>query len=471
MAKKTKEQNYRSGIDLQKERDNVIRTLIFAYVLTILFDGIFRKWILPDYSTPIMMVKQFIALAICGYGLPYFAKMSIWEKSFFAVGVMVFITTFLFGHQNIFVALYGCLPYWFGLPVCFIMGQVLNYTDLRKIARLVVRTSIINSLLLILQFNLPVTHWLNYQGGEMDVNIIGFTVSSLEGGFRPSGLFVYNSQNAMFQMLALSFMLFYLFLKSNNKHNRVIIPALILNILSLPFSVSRTNIFYQIGVVAFFIVFCLQKSRRVRVLKVSAIAIIILAILSSLPMVGSALRSINARFDNASEVQYGRVSTTEGTIRDIWNRNVVYNFEALIDPHTIEGDEVPFWGYGQGMSTQVGGRLLGLHKNSGFSLAEWDGLRIMCESGLLFGWLIVFLRVGYAFRFLFRLRLMNQQHKYLSLMLMPSFLVSFYLLNNWGNLFQSNFAFLVGGLFLAAYKYRIYDGNNLPHKNSDIDVK
>lgn len=442
---------------LHEDRKKILRFLIFAYLFAILYDGIFRKWLLPSFSTPLMMVKQVIAVLICAYGFPYFSRLTIWEKSFAIIGALVFGTTFIFGHQNLFVALYGCLSYWFGLPVCFIIGKILGYDDLKKIGKIFVQTSIFNSILIILQFNLPVTHILNYQTGGLDANIIGYSVSSLEGGFRPSGIFVYNSQNAMFQMLAFSFILFFLFMRGVNTGRYVQLVALILNLLSLPFSVSRTNFFYQIGVAVFFLLFCLQKSQRKKYLSVLSVSLIVLLFSSRLSMVNSAIRSISARFANASEVQYGEVSTTQGTLKDLWDRNVSYNIDAIIDPHTIDGDPVPFWGYGQGMSTQVGGRMLGVTKNAGFALAEWDGLRIMCESGLLFGWAIIFIRVGYAFRYVFSILRFKRRHKYLSLILLPSFLVCFFLLNNWGNIFQANFAFFVGGLFMASIKFRIYD--------------
>ena len=192
------------------------------------------------------------------------------------------------------------------------------------------------------------------------------------------------------------------------------------------------------------------------ILKNLPFAIIGLVLLSCLPIISSATDTILARFADASVDQYAGKGTIEGTLLDLYYRNVVYNIEAIINPKTFDGETIPFWGYGQGMSTQVGGRLLGITENAGFALAEWDGLRIMCESGYFFGWTIIFIRMGYAFRYLFSIKTFKQKHNYLSLIILPAFLVTFYLLNNWGNLFLSNMSFLVGGIFLASKKYRIY---------------
>ena len=447
-----------SGIDSDTKK--ILRKFIYLFLLLLLFDGALRKWMFISFSAPIMMLKEILAIIICLIGLPYFPKMSNWEKTFFFVGVCVFITTLLFGHHNIIVAMYGCLPYWFGLPICFIIGKILNYQDLMRIGKLMIYTSILNSVLLILQFNLPVEHFLNYQGSEIDERIIGYSVSSLDGLFRPGGLFMHSSQNAVFQMLPLAYMLYFIFLQDSGKNRKISIFALVIQIISLPFAISRTTIFCHAGILAFFFLFGLPKANKMTLIKYIPLIIVGLMILSYVPSVNEALNSMSNRFTNASQSQFDDLTTAEGTLKDLYNRNIVYNLRALIQPKTLDGEDVPFWGFGQGMSTQVGGRLLSINRNAGFSLAEWDGLRIMCESGMIFGWIIIFVRIGYAFRFLFSINKLTKNNKFLSLSLLPVFLISFYLLTNWGNLFQANFAFFVGGLFLVSLKYQVY--NQIP---------
>lgn len=403
-----------------------------------------------------MIVKQLVAIVICGYGIAYFPSMTKWEKSFIFFGTIAFITTLLFGHQNLIVDIYGCLPFWFGLPVCFIIGKVLDYKDLIKIGKVLVYTSVINSVLLILQFSLPVEHFINFQGTEVEEALIGYSISELQGSFRPSGIFVHNSQNALFQMLSCAYLFFFIFLRKKDETKTGFWAILVLQLVSLLFTISRTAIFYHVGIMAFFFLFCFSVRQKIKVLRYVPVIVVGIAALAFVPSVKVAFNSLVARFVTASESQFRGVSAAEGTVMDIINRNVFYNLEALFNPHTINGSNVPFFGYGQGISTQVGGRLLGLDENSGFYLAEWDGLRIICESGLALGWILIFIRLGYAFRYLFQIPAFRRKHKSMSLSLLPVFLVCFYLLTTWGNLFQSNFSFLVGGLFMASLKYRIY---------------
>jgi hypothetical protein len=162
-----------------------------------------------------------------------------------------------------------------------------------------------------------------------------------------------------------------------------------------------------------------------------------------------AMSNMLDRFENASHSQFRRANVVEGQLLDLINRGVIYNFNALVNPKTIDGEDVPFWGFGQGISTQVGGRIKGIKKNSGFALAEWDGLRIICESGLILGWIILFIREGYVWRFIPYIAEWKRKRFFLLLSLYPALLLSFFPISTWGNLTVANFAFMVCGMFLS----------------------
>ena len=233
----------------------------------------------------------------------------------------------------------------------------------------------------------------------------------------------------------------------------VLTIAIILELIAVVFSSSRTNVFVHLIVFSFFFFFTTNAKRKMKFLKVVVLSLPLLIAIVSTNLLESAFDNLGSRFENASQSQYRGVSTLEGTINDLIYRGVICNLDALIEPKTFSGEDPPFWGFGQGMGTQVGGRLMELGKSTaGFALAEWDGLRIMCESGLLVGWLIIFVRVGYVFRFLFMISYLRKKRKFLPLCILPSFLIMFYLTSTWGNVFICNFAFIVGGLFLASLR-------------------
>lgn len=433
---------------------NRLKALIYFYIFSTIFDGAFRKWILPQISDSLMIVKSIIAVAIFIEGVRYWNRFSNWEISSILLGFISFVLSLLAGHGNLAVAIFGCYPFLIGIPVCFIIGEKLNKADIIKIGKWFVFIAIVNSIFIIVQFMLPVTHLLNFGGGSTE-GIEGVSVSSLAGGFRPPGIFYHNTQNVAFCSLAFAFMLYFYFVRKNEIKKYLLLLALLLELISIVLSSSRTNVFVHLGVVAFFFLFATNKERKRSFLKVVVISIPLVIVIVSTDMMESALDNLIKRFESASETQYRGSSTIEGTINDIVYRGFLYNLDALIEPKTFSGEEPPFWGYGQGMGTQVGGRLLKLGKDtSGFALAEWDGLRIMCESGLLMGWLIIFVRIGYAFRFFFRVTSLKYQKQILSLCILPSFLLMFYLTSTWGNVFICNFAFIVGGLFLASLRFK-----------------
>ena len=198
-----------------KGKNKITRWLILLFLLSIIFDGVFRKWLLVPFSTQLMMVKELIAIIICVINFNMLKLMTSWEKSFIVIGFIAFFSTLLFGHQNLEVAIYGCLPYWFGIPLCFIIGKRLQSTDLLLIVKFIVYTGLANSILMIIQFNLSPSHILNYRGGLDNIDMSNMVVSEMAGMFRPSGLFIHSTQSNLFMLLNFCILLYLLISNTN----------------------------------------------------------------------------------------------------------------------------------------------------------------------------------------------------------------------------------------------------------------
>lgn len=430
-----------------KQKTSLSKKLIYLFFLLSLFDGILRKWIVPGLSNIIMMAKVFLAVLIVFNGFRYYRYLSFWDKGLIWLGCITFLTTLLFGHGNLLVAIWGCLPLWL-IPICVIMSRVLNHEDVIICGKILMYTAILNFLFTVLEFTQPLTSFIN-KGSEVDAQFSDMSVSELAGAFRPSGIFMHNSQSGAFLLLAFSFCLYFLYLKKNVVNRKVLYFAILSCTLTPIFTVSRTMVFYVLGMYIVYIIFSAKKGFLKRLILPAFILLGIVAISLNTKLGESAVSNMENRFDNASEATTNQnTSTVNGTVFDIINRTVVYNVEAILDPHTLDGKVPPFWGYGQGMSTQVGGKLLGIKTNAGFALAEWDGLRIVCESGVFLGCIIIFFRIGYSLRFLGRFR--KSSPNKLSIFLYPAFFNMFYLMQTWGNAFFFCFAFICGGLYLAS---------------------
>lgn len=435
-------------------RKKYLLYLIYLYAFLIFCDSIFRKWFFQSLSSFIMGIKILISIVIVFGGLRYIVNYATsWEKSFALVGTVVFFTTLLFGHGNIFVALYGCLPFWFGLTVSLVIGYVLSTKNVLDIGKCVVYLSIVNSVITIIQFTLPPSHFLNYRGGEVDERIANADIGSLAGAFRPAGIFMSTGFASLFVALAISLILYFLFIREGFVKKKVLYAAFVLCVVSSIASTSRSTIFWIVAVSIYFLYVINSKKVLYNLLKGVFILIPCLIIFLSTNYGNKAINNMGNRFENASH-SVEATSTTNSQFVDLFNRGILYNIEAIINPHTIDGSSVPFFGFGQGMSTQVGGNILGISKNAGFALAEWDGLRIMCESGLLFGWIILFIREFYVWRFIPKMAVWRRKKRYLLLMILPSLFLSFYPSFTWGNLTNAHFAFFMAGVFLCIKRER-----------------
>jgi len=436
---------------MQQQNNQVRILLLYLFIISTLYTGVIRKWILPDLSTYLIILPQIFSILVCIF-LRKNVVFSVWEKAFFYCGIVVFATTMIFGHQNIWVGVYGCLPYWFGLTTCCILGQSITKHDLVNVCKLIVITSIINSIVCIIQFYSPVGSFINadnvYIEHALDSEIAGFVP-----GFRGTGIFMHSSQIPIVYAISFTILLYNLFV--NRFMNKWLCYATIaFEFISMPFFVSRTNVIVHVFIAIFFFGTCYSKKIKKKLLYGIPIAIIAITIIYSTDAGYQAVKAMSVRFSNAASSLYEGSTTTEGTLRDLFHRNITYNVKALVSPSTVDGRDVPFWGYGQGMSTQIGGRLLGIEENSGFALAEGDGLRIVCESGLLLGWIIIFIRLRYAFVYLFQIRELKDSGKLLALSLLPTFLLAFFLSANWGNIFQAHMSYLIAGIFLTSLNYK-----------------
>lgn len=421
-----------------------------------MFDGIFRKWVFPSLSSPIMIIKQVIGILIFFRGINYFMNSTIYEKSFFLLGIILFCTSLIFGHGNVLVAIYGCLPYWFGLSVCYIISRVITMTDFYLMCKILIYIWPFNALLMILQFSLPTGHWLNATGSRNDELSVDAAIGELGGLFRPSGIFMNDLILSNVVIIITPLILYFIFFKKDIINRKILILAYLSCWIVSIFGVSRTCVFYCVGSTLYFFVFFFGIKKIGLFLKYIFIILVAVIIFFTTPLGETAINNMSNRFDTAAEVSSKSDDVVTAVFDDIYSRNIAYLINAIVDPKTLDGESVPILGFGQGLSTQVGGRIINNGKiadHSGFALAEWDGLRIICESGTLLGLCVLFVRLMYVFRYLPKLFYFRRKKMYLTLALYPSFFFLFYVLSTWGNVTTANCAYLIGGLFLFVLNY------------------
>lgn len=414
---------------------------IWIYIFLLIFEGALRKWFLPSLATPLLLVRDPIAIWLTIVGLQKGWIKSGYAKTMMVVTSISFILTLAVGHHNLFVALFGWRIYFFHFPMIFVMGKVLTKTDLLKIGQFFLWMSIPMTVLIFIQFHSPQTAWVNMGvGGEGTAGFAGAM-----GYMRPPGTFSFTSGYIMFQAVVGCYLLYYL-LMNNTLPPQYRFPKSILIILigcyllSIPTSISRTNLFQTCIFLLFLFVAAIRKNKlKTKFLKFTFIVIIagIIVYLSGLG--GTSIDAFTERLDNANEIEGG----VKGVIGD---RYVGGFLGALIN------FQIPVFGYGIGLGTNVGARLMGGNMYSfGFN-AENEWSRTIGECGMLLGFIIIGIRLCFALDVWKRAyNILVKRFNLLPWMLSAGMMLTIPQ-GQWSIPTNLGFCILLGGLTLAAIK-------------------
>ena len=347
--------------------------------------------------------------------------------------------TIIIGHHNLFVALFGWRIYFFHFPMIFVMGKILTREDLIKIGRFILWISIPMTVLIFVQFHSPQTAWVNTGvGGEGTAGFAGAL-----GYNRPPGTFSFTSGYVLYQGVVGCLLFYFLMMnktlpKQYQFSQWVLIILTSCYILSIPTSISRTHFFQTIVFITFLFIATLRKDKmKTQFLKFTIIGIIAIFILLTLGIDENSLAAFTERFNSANEIEGGAQNV-------IGNRYVGGLLGSLINFN------IPIFGYGIGLGTNVGARAMGGNMYSfGFN-AEIEWSRIIGECGMLLGLIIIGVRV------FFSLELWQKAYKCLvkRFDLLPWMLSAGMILSlpqgQWGIPTNLGFCILFGGLTLAA---------------------
>ena len=420
------------------------RMVIWIYLFLLIFEGAIRKWVLPQLATPLLLVRDPIVI-----WLYCIAMQKGWLKNTY-IKVMCFISTIslmltlMVGHQNLFVAIFGWRIYFFHFPMIFIMAKLLSRSDILKIGRFILYVSIPMTILTVLQFRSPQSAWVNMGiGGEESAGFQGAM-----GYMRPPGTFSFTTGYVCYQAIVGCYLLYFL-VEKKSLPKELKIPQLTLYIMlacyliAMPTSISRTNFFQTIVFLFFlFIAALIKNSLKGKFFKFIIIGIIVIAVMLSLGIGGEAIAAFSERLETANEIEGGM----EGVVGDRYAGGLFAAFTNF---------NIPFFGYGLGLGTNVGANLMGGDMYAfGFN-GEVEWTRIVGECGYIIGWTIIFVRLIFSidvFKRCYRC-LVNRKD------LLPWMLCAGMLLTipqgQWAIPTNLGFSILAGGLTLAAVKNKM----------------
>ena len=368
----------RLKISNQKKNIFLLKRGIWLYFLLLIFEGGLRKWILPALASPILIIRDPLAiwLLIVAWrsGIYTFNRYVV---LMYIVSIIALFSAIFLGHGNFFVAVFGVRTLIVHFPVIFIIGKVFDRDDVLKMGKFIIWLILPMTVLLFLQFNSPQSAFVN-RGVGGDVEGAGF--SGALGFFRPPGTFSFTNGTALFYSLSACFVLFF-WLGPKQDLNRVLLICASFAVLAaIPLSISRT-LFFSILITLFFIVLAILKRRRsiVQIILITFVLSAGFLALVQLKSFQTATSAFTTRFSDASD--------SEGGIKGTVQKRIVGTLIGAI----TDNQKLPFFGYGIGMGTNVGSVLL-TGKNQ-FLVAETEWGRLIGEMGIVMGLIVIIIRL------------------------------------------------------------------------------
>lgn len=412
-----------------------LKKAVWVYLLLLIFEGGLRKWVLPGLATPLLIVRDPVALWLLVKAIK---KGLLKGNNYLALMVFItvvsIITAVTLGHGNLFVAVYGARLTLLHFPLIFIIGRLFTRDEVLEIGKVILWISIPMTLLVAMQFYSPQSAWVNRGiGGDMEGG--GFNGGAL-GYFRPPGTFSFTNGNVLFYSFVAPFV-FYFWMYPKNVSRLLLIGATGALLVAIPLAISR-NLFFQVAVTFFFLVIGISRNPKYLGKLMGAVIIggIAFVIASQLSFFSTSITVFTTRFDGANE--------SEGGIKGVLGDRYLGGMISAL----TSSPKLPFWGYGLGTGTSVGGTLL--FGVAGLTIGEDEWGRVVAELGPALGLGMVFLRLGVA------VKLAWLAYKRVTMGdLLPWMLASFALINisqgQWAQPAGLGFATISAGLMVASF--------------------
>jgi hypothetical protein len=364
-----------------------IQLLLWSYLWLLIFEGALRKWVVPGLSSPLLLIRDPIAVAAVLLGWPYLTRRPwvVWMGWFFAIAGVAVLLAVTVGHGDIITALYGARILVFHLPLIFLFASVFNRDDVWSMARALAFIAIPMVVLIALQYSLPQSHFLNVKPGGEEGGGFGAAL----GRFRPPGTFSFTNGLVEFYSLAAACVIA-LFVSGPRPLPKWLWLSSGALVIALPVSISRGMLFKYIGVIVATLTASVLGGKSIKNLMLGAMVLALVALFAGrLPVVQDATKVFGARWEEATE-QEGGEDGVQGVLE---HRIGGTTLGAL-----AKSGDFPLLGHGIGLGTNVGAmRATGKMR---FVIAEGTWAATIGELGLVVGILLLVVRLALAFSLL-----------------------------------------------------------------------
>jgi hypothetical protein len=350
-----------------------LRQLVWLYFWLLLFEGALRKWLVPGLSNALLIVRDPVVIAI--YAL------AVRDRIFPTTGLVLwtivlaalsFVASFD-GMGTFAVTLYGLRADFLHLPLIMLLPRVLRREDVHRMGYALLVLLLPMALLAVKQFQAGTNSvWNVGAGGE-----VGGQLFAAQGRVRASGTFSFATGLASYLALATAFLLYDLL--GSRRYPRWLtfsaVPALALTLI---ISGSRTAVISVLIVCVAGIVAGVRRPAQIR----AAFQLILLAIVTVI-----ALSWGTRIYHEGMEVQRERFESGGGV-----RTGIVMRFAEDFVAAGNAAFTSPLLGYGLGVGTNVGAKVLSGRRQ--FALGEGEWQRVILEGGAVLGGAYILLRIA-----------------------------------------------------------------------------
>jgi hypothetical protein len=433
-----------------------VRQLIWLYFWLLLVEGALRKWALPRFSNPLLLIRDPVMLGIYFYAIKarVFPK-NFWVVSLWVIAAFSIIATIVLARFSLIspyvpvvpiseVALYGVRTNFLHLPIIFVMASVFDEEDVKKFGWWVLFVMIPMGLVMAAQFQASPDSFINRTAGLGEAE----QLTAGGGKIRPPGTFSFISGPVFYMSMAAAFLI-YGALRRTVYKNWLLISSGVALVVGIFISGSKSSVASVLLVVLAVFVILIVRPRAVNQFGWTLLIVVVGAfIVSRLPILKEGFQVLSDRFTSAAEA--ADTTILRGTIDRVIN-DFTEGFKNM--------GNFPLFGYGLGIGTNVGGRVL--VGRPAFLLAESEWSRVLGESGPILGLAFLLWRTLFVLQ-LGRLSFVAlRRGNLLPILLFGS---GFVVLLN-GQLGQPTtlgFAVLLNGLCLAAIQPRLAESETAP---------
>ena len=363
-----------------------IRRLIYLYIFLLVIEGALRKWIVPQFSNPLLLVRDPVVLAI--YFLAWRAHVFPRNRFILSLAVIAAISwivsifvldPYLPMSRILLVTAYGFRSNFLHLPLIFIFASVFDADDVRRIGWWILVGMIPMGVLMALQFHSAPDSFINRTVGLGE----GEQITAGGGKIRPPGTFSFISGPIHYVTGAAAFVL-YGALRREIYPSWLVLGAGCSVILAIVVSGSRSLVVSVLLVVlSLAIVLLIRPDALNRFGRALIVVVMAMLLVSRLPIVHEGVSILTSRFTESAEAAD---TTITGGLMQRTIATFTEGFGHL--------RHASLAGFGLGVGTSGGATLLG--SQSTFLLSENEWTRIIFENGPILGLAFLLWRTVFA---------------------------------------------------------------------------